>query len=139
MAAISMGKPATGGLQRHIGFRGGASIRRCAALGVIDGPEMIAAATAMQGAAAIALAKPHLAGRLAHAIMRVSGARYKTDECRNVATGHAIQALGKFVNLVEDQGAVVAFVRAQLDNPRPATRKKAEAFLRKRGGRCRTA
>ncbi|MBZ5580857.1 MAG: hypothetical protein LAQ30_01400 [Acidobacteriia bacterium] len=101
-------------------------------LSPICGPEMIAAATAMQGAARIALAKPRLAGRLAAAILWVRNAKYKTAECRNVAIGHAIVSLGQFFHLLAGQDAAVAFVTAQLENPRPATRKKAEAFLKAR-------
>jgi hypothetical protein len=103
-------------------------------LSVIDGPEMIAAATAIQGAPAIARAKPRLAGALVRAILRVSAARYKTDECRNVAIGHALKALAEIGNAPDERAAVLAFAKAQLENPRPATRKKAEAFLRKSGG-----
>jgi hypothetical protein len=103
-------------------------------LSPIDGPEMIAAAMAIEGAATIALAKPRLAGRMVRAILRVREARYKTEECRNVAIGHAIQALGRFFELAGDRKAILGFVSQQLDNPRPATRKKAEAFLSKVAG-----
>ncbi len=100
-------------------------------LSPIRGPEMIAAATAIQFGARIATAKPHLADRIARAILEVADARYKTDECRNVAIGHAITSLGHFFTLITDQDAVLAFVNAQRGNSRAATRKKAEAFLKK--------
>jgi hypothetical protein len=48
-----------------------------------------------------------------------------------VAVGHAIQSLGRFFESIEDKRVVVKFVRAQLENPRPATRAKARAFLAK--------
>jgi len=100
-------------------------------LSPIPGPEMIAAGHAMQGGSRIALAKPHLADRIARAILGVQTATYKTAECRNVAVGHAIVSLDAFFHLIGDRDAVIAFVSAQLDNPRPATRKKAAAFLKK--------
>lgn len=103
-------------------------------LSPIAGPQMIAAATAIRSAAAIARAKPHLADRLARAILGVRRAVYQTEECRNVAIGHAVLALEGFFELIDDQKAVLRFVRAQLDNPRPATRAKARAFLAKRDG-----
>ena len=103
-------------------------------LGAIDGPELIDAATAIQGAARIARGKPKLAAQCVIAILRVSGARYKTDECRNVAAGHAIQALADCLDLVENKAPVIAFVKMQVENMRPGTRKKAEAFLRKHAG-----
>jgi len=102
-------------------------------LSAIAGPQMIGAATAMQGAAAIALAQPHLAERLAQAILGVRRARYETDECKNVAMGHAIKALDRFFDLIDDQATVLRFVRGQLDNSRPATQAKARDFLKRRG------
>jgi len=100
-------------------------------LAPISGPELIDAGNTIGGAAAIALAKPHLADRIAAAILQVSRATYATPECRNVAAGHAIQALARFFPHVQDKKPVLAFVRAQLKNSRPATRKKAEKFLKK--------
>jgi HEAT repeat protein len=100
-------------------------------LSVIPGPRMITAGNAIAGAAEIAVAKPHLANQVARAILGVRDAVYKTDECRNVAIGHAIVALGRFYEIISDKQAVIAFVRAQQENPRSGTRRKAQEFLRK--------
>jgi hypothetical protein len=100
-------------------------------LAPIAGPEMIAAANVMQGAAEIAKAKPHLAGRIATAILKVHHATYARPECSHVAAGHAIQALDRFFDHLRIRKPILAFVAAELTNPRPATRKKAEKFLRK--------
>jgi hypothetical protein len=97
----------------------------------IRGKEMIGAANTMQGGAAIAKSKPHLAGRITKEILKVSRARYATPMCRDIAIGHAIQALDQFFDSIPDPKPVLTFVKRQLDNPRPATRKKAERFLRK--------
>jgi len=97
----------------------------------IPGPVMITAAHAIQGGARIALAKPAWADRIAARILGVARARYRTAECRNVAAGHAILALGAFFDHVENAAPVTRFVRKQLRNPRPATRKKAERFLKR--------
>jgi len=97
----------------------------------IRGKEMIGAANTIQAAAAIALAQPHLAGRIAAEILKVGRARYATPECRNVAIGHAIQSLDRFFALIPDKKPVLAFVRRQRANPRSATCKKAELFLKK--------
>jgi hypothetical protein len=99
-------------------------------LSVIPGPQMIGAATVIEGAATIALAKPALADRLARAILGVRNATYKTDECRNVAIGHAVVSLSRFWHLIQDREPVMDFVRSQLDNTRPSTREKAERFLK---------
>jgi hypothetical protein len=103
-------------------------------LAPITGHELIAAANAIQGAADIALAKPHLADRIAKEIVKVNRARYATPECRNVAAGHAIQALDCFFEHIQNKEPVLEFVAAQLGNPRPATRKKAEKFWAKWAG-----
>jgi len=104
-------------------------------LSPIAGHELIGAANAIQGAADIALAKPHLADRIAHEIVKVRHARYATPECRYVAAGHAIQALDRFFEHIRSKRPVLAFVEAQLNNPRPGTRKKAEKFRARWGGR----
>lgn len=96
----------------------------------IPGPVMITAATVIQGAARIAQAKPHLADRIAAEVLKVAKARYQTPECRNVALGHAIVALGDILPLLRRPQPVVRFVRRQAKNPRAATRKKAEQFRR---------
>ena len=103
-------------------------------LAPIAGHEMIGAANAIQGAADIALAKPHPADRIAREIVRVRHAHYATPECRNIAAGHAIQALDRFFEHIQKKAPVLAFVESQLNNPRPATRKKAEKFWAKWAG-----
>jgi hypothetical protein len=100
-------------------------------LGVISGPRLVDAANAIGFAWKIAQAKPRLADHIARAILGVSEAQYPTEECRNVAAGHALQSLGRFFDLLEDQNAVVAFASAQLENTRPSTRHKAQEFLKK--------
>ena len=96
----------------------------------IPGPVMITAANVIQGGARIAQVKPHLADRIAAEVLKVAVARYQTPECRNVAIGHAILALGGILPLLRHPTPVVQFVRKQIRNRRPTTRKKAEQFLR---------
>jgi hypothetical protein len=100
-------------------------------LSPIPGPQMIGAANAIAGAAEIALARPELADRMARAILGVRRAEYKTEECRNIAIGHAIQAFGRFFEALGNQKAVMEFVRAQVENPRASTRRKAREFLKR--------
>jgi hypothetical protein len=100
----------------------------------IRGPVMITAANVISGAARIALARPDWADRIAAEVLGVGCARYQTAECRNVAIGHAIVALGQFTHLLRDAKPVFRFVRQQLRNTRPATRKKAERFLHRHQG-----
>ena len=99
----------------------------------IRGPQMIGAATVIASAARIAKVKPHLANHMSHAILRVERASYQTEECRNIAIGHAIDALDTFFDLIGDRESVIAFVRRQEHNQRQATRKKADRFLQRHG------
>jgi hypothetical protein len=99
-------------------------------LAPISGREMIGAANAIAAAAQIARAKPHLADRIATSLLKVRRARYATAECRNVAIGRALHSLDQFFQYVQNKRPVLAFARQQLDNPRQATRRHAERFLK---------
>ncbi len=96
----------------------------------ISGPVMVTAANVIQGGARIAQAKPHLADRIAAEMLKVGRARYQTAECRNVAIGHAIVALGSFLPLLRHPAPAVKFVQRQTRNSRPATRRKAKHLLK---------
>jgi len=87
----------------------------------IRGPVMITAANTIKGAAIIARAKPHLAPKIAGALMRLERAKYATPECRDVAIGHVLDALPKIVS----RPAARTFAAKHVNNPRPATAKKA--------------
>jgi hypothetical protein len=91
-------------------------------LAPIRGPVIITAANTIKGAAIIARAKPHLAARIAGALMRVERAKYATPECRDVAIGHVLEVLPK---IVTRPVVVQSFATRHVDNPRPATARKA--------------
>jgi hypothetical protein len=101
-------------------------------LAPISGPAMISANVAIQGAAKVARCRKNLTSRIVQAILQVENATYTTEECRHIAIGHAITALGTMEIAVKQSPGILAFVRRQCQNPRPATRKKAEHFLRAR-------
>jgi hypothetical protein len=98
----------------------------------IPGPVMITAASIIASSARVALAKPHLADRIAAEILKVESAVYKTPECRNVAIGHAIDSFDQFFDRVQTKNRIVQFVQRQLQNSRAPVRKRAEKFLKKR-------
>jgi len=97
----------------------------------ISGPVMISAGIAIQGAAKIARCRKNLTARIVQAILQVETATYKTEECRHIAIGHAITALGTMETEVKQMPSVLGFVRRQTENPRPGTRQKAVLFLKK--------
>ena len=98
-------------------------------LAPIEGPVMITAANTIKGAAIIARAKPHLAAEIAAGIMRAEEGIYATPECRNVAIGHALQALDTMRSVLQDTRALHRFAIRQTGNPRPSTAKKAIRLL----------
>ena len=97
----------------------------------ITGHVMIPAANIIASAAKIALAKPELTDRITREILKVEQAVYQTDECRNVAIGHAIKSFHQFFDRVKEQEPVIEFIKRQLDNSRCGTGKSAEKFFRK--------
>lgn len=103
----------------------------------VTGPDMVAAATVIGGGVVIARAKHSMADRIAREILKVETAQYEmhgtsSPECRNVACGHAIDALDEMFKAITRKKPVIEFVRRQLGNRRPAVRRKAAAFLSKR-------
>jgi len=97
----------------------------------IPGPVLITAANIIGNSYKIALAKPRLTEKIAREILKVERARYRTAECRNVAIGGAIDSLGRFFHQIKNREPVLEFVKKQVRNRRPSTRKKAEKFLKK--------
>jgi len=100
----------------------------------IRGPNLIIAGNITKGAIAMALAKPRLTEAIVGELLKVEKGRYDTDECRNIAIGGVIATLDQIFAQVQRRRRVLNFVRRQLDNSRPAVRKKAEKFLRKHAG-----
>lgn len=57
-----------------------------------------------------------------------------TEECRNILIGKTIRTFHVYYGEVKDKGykdKMISFAKRQLDNPRNATRFKAERFLKK--------
>jgi hypothetical protein len=101
----------------------------------IAGPVMITAANTIRAAGSIACARPELAGRIARELLKVDRATYQTPECRQIAIGHAIEALDRFFPSIERPKPVVEFVERHRKSSRGGTAKKAERFLRRHGRR----
>ncbi len=99
----------------------------------ITGTALIPAANVIGCASSIALAKPVLSGPIVCELLKAEKAKYTTPECHNIVLGHTIQSFDRFFDQIEDKAAIARFVRKQLRNSRPATRKKAEVFVRKHG------
>jgi hypothetical protein len=104
----------------------------------IHGPVMITAANIIGGSVTIARSKPTLIDPMAREILKVEKAQFQlkgspSPECRNVAIGHAIDALDKLYDRIEDKAAILGFVKRQLKNTRKPVVKKSEQFIRRHG------
>lgn len=99
--------------------------------GLLNTGKMITANHAIMALSDIALAKPEYRQKITGELLKVERYNYDTDECRNIAMGTVIQAIGSYYNELEDREAAIEFVRRQTQNSRNATRKKAEKFLTK--------
>jgi hypothetical protein len=97
--------------------------------GFLHGGKLITANHAIGALARIALARPALQDRVTAELLSVEHSSYESEECRNIALGKVIEALGLFCNDPTRNKRVLGFVRRQTTNARPATRKKAERFL----------
>jgi hypothetical protein len=99
--------------------------------GLLSAGELITAAHVVENSGRIANARPELLDKIADELLKVEAVPLPTEECRNILRGKAIEALGECFGRVKNRDEVVAFVKKQLGNPRPATRKKAAVFLKK--------
>jgi hypothetical protein len=100
----------------------------------ISGPVMVTAANIIAGAVKIARAQPALSERIVGEILKVDKAKYLmhgqlSPECNNVVCGHAVEALAEIYNQVNDRKRIREFIQRQLENSRPAVRRKAKVFL----------
>lgn len=97
------------------------------------GPDLYTDAVALMGAARIATAKPHLVDRIAKEILKLELGRFQDAKRHSIDLRPAMNFLEDFYHEIEDQEAVLRFVRRQHKNKHLATREKAERFLKKRG------
>ena len=92
---------------------------------------LITASHVVDNSGKIALSKPELQDKITEELMKVEKAPLPTSECRNILIGKAINAFNVYYRKIDDKDKVISFVKRQLNNPRKATKNKAEKFLRK--------
>ena len=97
----------------------------------LDGGSMITANNAIMALSDIATAKPDLEPQITDKLLQVERYTYDSVECSNIAIGKVVLGLGQYFPEAKHKDLVLDFVKRQIANTRPATRKKAEAFLKK--------
>jgi hypothetical protein len=93
--------------------------------------KLITANNATMALATIAIAKPQYQRKITKELLKVEHYDYDTDECRNIAMGKVIEAIGSYSSQLKDKKAVIEFAQRQTKNTRNATKKKAEHLLKK--------
>jgi len=100
-------------------------------VGFLNAGKLITANNATMALAAVAIAKPQYQKQITAELLKVEHYDYDTDECRNIAMGKVIEAIGSYSHQLQDKKAVIEFAQRQTKNTRNATKKKAERFLKK--------
>jgi hypothetical protein len=100
-------------------------------VGFLNAGKLITANNATMALTGIAIAKPQYQRQITEELLKVEHYEYDTDECRNIAMGKVIEAIGSYSSQLQDKKAVVEFAQRQAQNTRNSTRKKAERFLKK--------
>lgn len=101
--------------------------------GFLAAGSLITANHAIGTLAAIASTRIDLRPRITQAFLGTERFTYETPQCRNIAIGKVILAFGLYMDRTNVGSNVAAFVQRQVSNPRPATRNKAMAFLKRIG------
>ena len=99
--------------------------------GFLNAGKLITANNTTMALAGIAVAKPQYQKQITRELLKVENYDYDTMECRNIAIGKVIEAIGSYSGQLKDKKAVIEFALRQTKNTRNATKKKAEQFLKK--------
>jgi hypothetical protein len=97
---------------------------------LLEDESMINAANIAGYSGIIAKAKPHLQNKITDKLLDIDNTRH-SSECKNIIKGKAILSFNEYFNDFENKEKIIQFVKKELKNTRPATRKKAEKLLNK--------
>ena len=95
---------------------------------------MVTVANLVSHSGKIALAKPHLIGKITNELLKVediSTTSHLTEECKRVIAEKTIKSLSLFFDKIDHKERVISFVERQLDSQRVTLRREAERFLKK--------
>lgn len=97
---------------------------------------MVTVANLAGASGKIALAKPHLANRIAKELLKaesLSVTPHLTEECKRVIMEHVIESFSLFFDKLNQntKNMVYGFVERQLGSTRQSLRKQAAVFVKK--------
>ena len=97
---------------------------------LLEDESMINTANIAGRSGIIAKEKPHLQSKITNKLLAIDKTHHDS-ECKNLIKGKAILSFDEYIDEFKDKEKIIQFVRNELQNTRPATRKKAEKFLKK--------
>jgi len=103
--------------------------------GLLDEGNLITAAHVIDSSAKVVKARPALEDRITRELLRVEEIPLPTDECRHILRGKVVSAFSQYSAHSGSRELMLSFAQRLLACPRPATRKKAERFLKKFRGK----
>lgn len=92
--------------------------------------QFVTSAHAIFALGLIAQNKPEQRSRIIRDLVTIRDIPFETEECRNIATGKAIEAMEHVTEDVRKSKAAMAFVRQATANSRTGTQRKAERLLK---------
>lgn len=98
--------------------------------GIMNDKSMIPTVNLVGVSGAVAKAKPGLQTRITNRLLKIDKTHHG-QECKDVIKGGVISSFDEYFEESKDKKKILDFVRKELKNNRPATRKKAEKFLKK--------
>ena len=99
--------------------------------GFLSGGKLITANNTMAALGKIGRAFPEEQGRITSQLLKIEHAQFPTDECKNIAIGESILAMGMFIEPAKARKEVLEYVQGQTGNRRNSTAEKAKLFLQK--------
>lgn len=97
---------------------------------LIHDESMVTAGHVVDNSWKIVKSKPEYKEKITEVLLDIEKTP-RDEECMNILLGKAILSFDKYFEEIEDKEEVTELVKRQLDNPRNATRSKAERFLKK--------
>jgi hypothetical protein len=93
--------------------------------------KMITAANTVKSLVKIASSKPEMTDMIAIEILKTKDYNYDSDECSNILIGYILKNIPDIWDLLSDKNkqSFINLASHEINNSRPATAKKAEAFL----------
>jgi len=97
---------------------------------LLEDKSMINAANIAGRSGIIAKSKPHLQSKITNKLLDIDKTQH-SSECKNIIKGKAILSFNEYIGEFNDKEKIIQFIKKELKNTRPATKKKAEKLLKK--------